>query len=71
LLRPIGAGALSLQVIRSVIFRTGRLLAPSMPVISSTVMAHPVEDGTDRQVALRHVHFVQHPVLPQRSQVIR
>jgi hypothetical protein len=47
----------------SVIFRTGRLLALSMPVSSSTfpaaaaVMAHPVEDGTDRQIALRGGSF--------------
>jgi hypothetical protein len=26
-------------------------------------MAHPIEDGADRQVAALHVRLVQHPVL--------
>ena len=54
------------------ILRTGRLLAPSMLVSNSTrpahppaaaVVPHPVEDGTDRQVALLGVRLVDHPVL--------
>src|ERR1700733_8865215 len=46
--------------VRGTILCSGRLLAPSIPVSISTrppsppaaaVMAHPIEDGTDRQVA--------------------
>jgi hypothetical protein len=34
----VGAGALPLQPVRSTIFRTGRLLTPSMPVSSSALL---------------------------------
>jgi hypothetical protein len=66
-LTPSGAGHPSISTIR----RTGRLLAPSMPVSSSTpcpaaaaVVAHAVDDVPDQHVASIHVRLVEHAVLP-------
>ena len=65
-----GALAQSASVGASTIRRTGRLLAPSMPVSNSTsprgpaaVVPHAVNDVADQHLALRDVRLGDHPLL--------